>query len=233
MVQQRLPAVNGDDGVWGDVLNLFLSKEHYNTGLDDPLNGGHKTVTIRPGTIASLTAPLKLLSGPVMTTPEAGAIEFTTDRLYFTQTTATTRKVIATFDDTSGATGDTYFRDSTGAIVRLPVGTSSQVLSVNTGLPAWATNTTISRSINTIAAPVTAGGVSNTDYVYYVSGTTTLTLPTAVSNTNRYSVTNTGSNIVSVATTSAQTINGSTAATLPIANMSLDFISNGTNWVVE
>jgi hypothetical protein len=58
-------------------------------------------------------------------------------------------------------------------------------------------------------------------------------LPTAVGNTNRYSVTNTGTNTVTVATTGAQTINGSTTATLPVQNMSLDFISTGTNWVVE
>ncbi len=233
MVFQRLPAVNGDDGAWGDILNLFLSKEHYNTALDDPLNGGHKTITIRPGTTTSGTAPLKFLSGPVMTTSEAGAIEFTTDRLYFTQTTSTTRKVIAAFDDTSGATGDIYFRDLGGNFTRLVIGSTNQILSVSGGLPAWATNTTISRSINTISSPITAGASVATDYVYYVSGITTLTLPTAVGNTNRYSVTNTGVNTVTVATTSAQTIIGSATATLPIANMSLDFISNGANWVVE
>jgi hypothetical protein len=74
VVQQRLPAVNSDDGAWGDILNQFLQKEHYNTTLDNVLNGGHQTITIRPGTTAALTAPLKLTSGSVMTTPEAGAI---------------------------------------------------------------------------------------------------------------------------------------------------------------
>ncbi|MBC7564845.1 hypothetical protein H7100_01270 [Candidatus Saccharibacteria bacterium] len=233
MIQQRLPAVNGDDGVWGDVLNQFLQKEHYNTGLDDPLNGGHKAVTIRPGTTVALTAPLKFLTGPLMTTPEAGAVEFLTDRLYFTQTTSTTRKVIAAYDDTSGATGDIHYRDLNGYLVRLAAGSTAQVLSIVSGLPSWQNNTTITRSINTISTATTAPAVVSTDYVYFVSGTTTLTLPTAVANTNRYSVTNTGISTITVATTSAQTINGSTTATLPIPNMSLDFISNGSNWVVE
>lgn len=91
----------------------------------------------------------------------------------------------------------------------------------------------ITRTITSISSPATAGAAASVDYVYLVSGTTTLTLPTAVSNTNRYSVSNVGSNTVTVATTGGQTINGSSTATLPIANMSLDFVSNNSNWVVE
>ncbi len=134
---QRLPVVNGDDGAWGTILNSFLSKEHYNDGTDNPVNGGHQTVTIRAGTATAGTAPLKLTSGTVLTTPEAGAVEFNTDRLYITQTTSTTRKVIAAFDDSAGATGDLYYRDSSGYFVRLGIGSSSQVLTVTSGLPSW------------------------------------------------------------------------------------------------
>ena len=231
MVQQRLPTVNGDNGAWGDLLNQYISKEHYNTGLDDPLNGGHKTITVRPGTTAAATAPLKLTSGPLMSTAEVGAIEFLTDRLYFTNTTGTVRNTVATYDDSLGATGDLHYRDATGNFVRLPIGSTSQVLSVAAGLPAWSVVPT--RSIITISSPTTAGAVAGLDYTYFVSGTTTLTLPTAVGNTNVYIVTNTGVNTVTVATTSAQTINGSATVTLPIPNMSLDFISNGSNWVIE
>jgi hypothetical protein len=137
---QRLPAVDGDDGDWGDILNRFLAKEHYDTGSTDPLNGGHKTITIRPGTTGANTAPLKFMSGPLMTTPEAGAIEFLTDRLYFTQTSGgppPTRKTIAAYNDASGATGDVYYRDSGGNFVRLGIGSTNKVLTVNSGLPAW------------------------------------------------------------------------------------------------
>jgi hypothetical protein len=91
----------------------------------------------------------------------------------------------------------------------------------------------ITRSINSISTATNAGSTAATDYVYLVTGTTTLTLPTAVSNTNRYTVTNVGTNTVTVATTSSQTINGSSTATLPITNMSLDFVSNNSNWIVE
>jgi hypothetical protein len=44
----------------------------------------------------------------------------------------------------------------------------------------------ITRSVNIISSNTNAGAAAATDYVYLVSGTTTLTLPTAVGNTNRY-----------------------------------------------
>lgn len=138
MAQQRLPTVNGDDGTWGDILNQFLQKEHYDTGVDNAANGGHKTITIRPGTTAALTAPLKFTSGSLMTTPEAGAIEFLTDKLYFTQTTSTTRLTVAAYNDASGATGDMYYRDASGNFVRLAAGSNTNVLTLAGGVPTWA-----------------------------------------------------------------------------------------------
>lgn len=104
MEQQRLPIVDSDDGSWGAVLNQYIEKEHYNADADldaaTSENGGHKTVTIQPGTNVAGTAPLKFISGTLMDTPEAGAVEFLTDKLYFTQTTSTIRKVITTGDTT-------------------------------------------------------------------------------------------------------------------------------------
>jgi hypothetical protein len=89
----------------------------------------------------------------------------------------------------------------------------------------------ITRSVSSVSASTTAGSAANTDYVYLVSGTTTLTLPTAVGNSNLYTVKNTGVNTVSIATTSSQTIDGSSSPiTLPVANTSLDLISDGSNW---
>lgn len=145
MADQRLPTVNGDDGAWGDILNEFLGKEHYNGDANytpgTSTNGGHETVTIRPGTTAAGTAPLKLTSGPLMTTPEVGAIEFLTDGLYFTQTSSAERRVIPHVSLT-GATGDIYYRHPTAQLVRLAIGSTNQVLSVAAGVPAWQPRTT-------------------------------------------------------------------------------------------
>ena len=138
---QRLPQVNGDDGQWGTILNTFLGKEHYDDTTDNIVNGGHKNITVRAGVASVGGAPLKFASGVLLGTPEAGALEFNTDKLYLTQTTATTRKVVATYDDSSGATGDTYYRDANGNFIRLPIGTPAQVLTVSmsTGVPQWVT----------------------------------------------------------------------------------------------
>jgi len=137
MVQQRLPIVNSDDGQWGDLLNQYLKKEHYDTGADNASNGGHQNITIQPGQVGAGKAPLKFTSGSLTTAAEAGAVEFLTDRLYFTQTTGTTRKVIAAFDDSSGATGDMYYRDSSGNFVRLGVGGNNYTLTSNGTIPTW------------------------------------------------------------------------------------------------
>jgi len=88
----------------------------------------------------------------------------------------------------------------------------------------------ITRSINNISINTTAGASSSTDYVYLISGTTTLTLPTAVGNTNRYTLKNIGINTVTINTTSSQTIDGSTSITMAVQYTAVDVISDGTNW---
>ena len=86
-------------------------------------------------------------------------------------------------------------------------------------------NITLSISTNT-----TAANVVNINYTYLASGTTTLTLPTAVGNLNQYTVKNIGTGIVTIATTSSQTIDGSTTAVMPVKYTALSIISDGANW---
>jgi hypothetical protein len=94
----------------------------------------------------------------------------------------------------------------------------------------------ITRSINSISTATTGGATAATDYVYLVSGTTTFTLPTAVSNTNLYTVKNTGTATVTIATTSSQTVtvaNNTALTTITVApGDSYQIISNNTNWQV-
>lgn len=103
---QRLPTVGSDDGTWGTLLNDFILKEHddVNPGTPDADSGRHKTITIKAGTATAGTAPLKFNSGTVLASPEAGAMEFNSDSLYFTTTTGPTRKTIA-WTDGSNVTG--------------------------------------------------------------------------------------------------------------------------------
>ena len=132
--------------------------------------------------------------------------------------------------------GDILVATAASTLARLGVGTNTQVLTADsttaTGLK-WATPSAggsgITRSISSISTNTTAGATALTDYVYIITASCTLTLPTAVSNTNRYSVKNTHTANITIATTSSQTIDGTT--TISIAKDSaVDIISDGTNW---
>lgn len=87
------------------------------------------------------------------------------------------------------------------------------------------------RVISSISSPATAAAVIGNDYAYFVSGTTTLTLPTAVGNTSCYTVKNTdASATVSIASTSSQTFDG-TASPITIGpGQSIDLLSDNANW---
>jgi hypothetical protein len=91
----------------------------------------------------------------------------------------------------------------------------------------------ITRSIQSIAVNTAAGSTAATDYVYLVSGPTTLTLPTAVGNTNKYEIKRTGVNTVSIATTGGQTIDSSASPiTINVQYASISVISDGANWFI-
>jgi hypothetical protein len=140
----RLPEVNGDDGAWGDILNQFLNKEHFNfdnSGAGRADSGGHMNITIRAGSTVAGTQPITFTSGPLLTVPAPGALEFLTDRLYFTSTTGPTRQAVATYADaTGGATGDIYFRDASGNFARLAAASGSGYVLTSSPAtpPSWA-----------------------------------------------------------------------------------------------
>lgn len=90
----------------------------------------------------------------------------------------------------------------------------------------------ITRSINTVSTTTAAGSTASIDYVYLCSGTFTITLPTTVGNTNRYTIKNIGSGVITVATTGGETIDGSTTATIPVQWTSYDFVAASGNWNV-
>lgn len=83
-------------------------------------------------------------------------------------------------------------------------------------------------SINTVALAVT-----NTEYIYLIQNPVTLTLLTAIGNTNKYNIKNVSSGTVTIATYSSQTIDDTPSSIqLPVKYSSLTLVSNGTNWVI-
>lgn len=232
MAEQRLPIVNSDDGVWGDIIRQYLTKEHYNDDTDNPVNGGHKTVTIRAGTASAGTAPLKFTSGTLLSSPEAGAMEFNNNNIYFTITTGPVRKKVAIYDDSGGATGDLYYRDGSGNFVQLPVGAAGKTLRVASGLPAWsdATFTTSTKTSN-----YTIGATDTVIFANATSGNVTITLPVAsgVSGYRFYvkRIDNSG-NTCAVARSGSDTIDGQTSVNLDAQYTSLTLVSDGTAWYI-
>lgn len=71
---------------------------------------------IAAGTATANTAPLKLTSGTLLTAPEAGAIEFLTDNVYFTITTGTARKEF-TLNDGTLTSGRVPFATTNGRLI--------------------------------------------------------------------------------------------------------------------
>ncbi len=123
-------------------------------------------------------------------------------------TDTTKWQVVANKGDT-GATGSTGSTGATG-----PAGLSGG----------------ITRSVVVTSGNVTAGATALTDYVYAISGAHTVTLPTCVGNTNRYSLKNSHSVNVSLAFTSSQTADGGGITLAP--SESVDLISNNTEWKI-
>jgi hypothetical protein len=77
----------------------------------------------------------------------------------------------------------------------------------------------------------TAGSDSMTDYVYFLTGSNTLTLPTAVGNTNRYLIARKSGSVVSIASTGGETFNGVTGPiNLNVDKTQIELISDGSNW---
>ena len=90
----------------------------------------------------------------------------------------------------------------------------------------------IKRIISSISTATNADALAAHDYAYLVSGTTTLTLPTAVGNANKYTVKNVGDNTITINTTSSQTIDGSTSIAINTKYSSVDLVSDGSNWLI-
>jgi len=231
-VPQRLPIVDSDDGTWGDIIRQYLKKEHYDDDTDNPANGGHQKVTIRPGTAAAGTAPLKFSSGTLLTAPETGAVEFNTDSLYFTITTGSTRKKVALYDDGAGATGDLYYRDSGGNFVRLPTGSNGQFLKTTSGLPTWGNlNGSFVTSTKTSNYTISSG-----DTVVFAdasSANVTISLPAAAGLPGyRFYVKRVDGAAHTVTVASGDTIDGMASFTLDQQYTAVGLVSNGSAWYI-
>lgn len=86
------------------------------------------------------------------------------------------------------------------------------------------------RTIVVTSNSMAAANSALVDYVYIIAGAHTLTMPTAVGNTNRYTVKNNHSANVTLAFTGGETADGGGITLAPYE--AVDLISNGSNWSI-
>lgn len=119
-----------------------------------------------------------------------------------------------------------------GGTVSFTIANNDQTKMVDVTISATGGTGGTVRVITSVSGDTTAGDNANTDYVYLVTGTTKITLPTAVGNTNLYTIKNVGTGVVTVDTTSSQTIDGELTIIMPVQYTSVDLISDTANWNV-
>jgi Ca2+-binding RTX toxin-like protein len=93
------------------------------------------------------------------------------------------------------------------------------------------TGSAVARIVTISAGNFTAGAATLTDYVYLIAGAHTVTMPTALVNTNRYTIKNNHSAAITVNTTLLQTIDGTTTISIGPGS-SVDLVSDTLNWRV-
>ena len=113
----------GASGVYSqDNANLFWDDANNRLGIGTAAPTA--VLHLKAGTTAASTAPLKFTSGTLLTTAEAGAVEFLTDAFYGTITTAAERKTFA-FLESPLFTGTVSINAGTIAAQSLRLGTDT------------------------------------------------------------------------------------------------------------
>ena len=106
------------------------------------------------------------------------------DLTFYTTGVATANAAVP--KSTLTTTGDTFYASSANTPARLAIGSTGQVLTVASGIPRWATPTTLNLTINakTASYPLVAGDV-NKLLTMSSTSTTTFTVPNGVFTTGQ------------------------------------------------
>jgi hypothetical protein len=105
----------------GSGIGAYISADN-NVGIK--LSTVTAALHLPAGTATASTAPLKFTSGTLLTTPEAGAVEFLTDKAYLTITTGAARKEV-TLNDAALTSGTTPVATTNGRLTDGVILTSS------------------------------------------------------------------------------------------------------------
>ena len=136
-----------------DGITNILTVNSTNSGIGIGTITPTALLHIKAGTASTGSSPIKLTSGILMTAPEAGAIEFLTDKFYSTISTGTARKEF-TLNDSSLTTGRIPQTTTNGRLVDSP----NLTYTPTTGIQVISGATTSVPIISRLASSQTADG---------------------------------------------------------------------------
>jgi len=199
----------------GTVNNMTLTAAGLLTLSGGATLGGR--LSLAAGT--TTMTPLVFISGTNVTTLLPGAVEY--DGTNFLMTATTGRFKVAMSSVTT--TGYIPYWKSDGSLDSNAAFSFSSTLGL----------TTSGLSVGYVAKTSTYS-IANADHtIDCTSGTFTVTLPTAVGVTGKvFVVKNSGAGVITIATTSSQTIDGFTTKVLNTQYAGYKVQSNGANWII-
>ena len=162
-----------DNGVLGGITKAtydnVLGKYSIATDILQILDGTDATKILAFDTSAFTTATTRTWTFPDASDTFVGlaATQTLTNKTLGTGTAITLG---------SDATGDLYYRNSSGVLVRLGIGSSTQVLAVSAGLPVWSSaGTGTVTTLSVVTANGFAGTVANATTTPAITLTTSIT----------------------------------------------------------
>ncbi len=204
--------INTENLTAGRNLTLVLNNADRTLNLGGNLITTGNNITLNTSGVTSVTLPT---SGTLATL--AGTETLTNKTIGSSNTIGAVTVTVG-----SDATGDIYYRNASGVLTRLGIGTTGQFLGINTGLPAWTTPGYIS-SLNGLTAS-TQTFVNDTNI-------------SIVSNTNTHTVTWVGT-LADSRITSAGTWNAKQSALngtgfVRMSGTTINYISGTTSQFVK